>query len=85
MRAAKEDRPRKAKKAKTEASTAAHACDIDCCRYVAKTTSSLKRHLTCIHNIGVTWHECDEKGCSFLAKKADSVRTHKANVHGVAM
>ena len=51
------------------------------CSFVGTKASTLKRHLSYIHDVDIVWHECKHNGCSYKAKSSESLKSHVANIH----
>ena len=58
-------------------------CDQLGCTYKSKLVSTLKKHKSNIHDIGVVWHYCDQLNCDFKCKEMWSLNRHKSNVHDI--
>ena len=55
------------------------------CNYKAKLRGNIKRHLACVHDIGVTWHTCPQDGCEYKAKQKGSIKAHLAHIHDIGV
>ena len=62
-----------------------YKCTENDCKYQTKYKSSLKRHLTNVHEIGVEWHHCSIEDCDFKAKESGSLKRHLGDVHDIGV